>query len=157
MRFADALDRKGEEIERPPLVPIGTYLWTVSSMPEMDTIADGRFDVVDFKLKCIAPQEDVDPDALAEYTAKAGAISGLGRRHRFLFNTEDEGQFNRTLYNMKRFMKEHLQVEEMDDLPLKEALALCVNRQCLASIKWRPDQRDPEIFYDEIDRTAPAS
>ena len=156
MRFSDALDRKGEEIERPPLVPIGTYLWTVKSMPETDSIADGRFDVVDFKLGCIAPQEDVDPDALAEYAAKAGNIAGMTRRHRFLFNTEDEGAFNRTLFNLKRFMKEHLQIEEMDDISLKEALALAVNRQCLASVKWRPDPRDPEIMYDEIDRTAPA-
>lgn len=152
MRFADALDRRGEEIERPPLAPVGTYLWTVSKMPEMDTIADGRFDVVDFQLKCIAPQDDVDPDALAEY----GSIAGLSRRHRFLFNTEDEANFNRTLFNMKRFIKEHLLVENFDSIPMKEALAQCVNAQCLASIRWRPDPRDPEIMYDEIDRTAPA-
>jgi len=151
MRFQDALDRKGEEIARPPIAPVGTYLWTVSKMPTMDSIADGRFDVVDFTLKCVQPQEDVDPDALAEY----GDIAGLTRRHRFLFNTEDEANFKRTEYNMKRFVQEHLGVD-MSGKSWKEALAECVNCQCLASIKWRPDPRDPEIMYDEIDRTAPA-
>jgi hypothetical protein len=157
MRFADALDRRGEEIERPPLVPVGTYLWTVAKIPEMDTIADGRFDIVDFQLRCIAAQDDVDPDALAEYSQKAGNIAGLTRRHRFLFNTEDEGAFNRTLFNMKRFVKEHLGIDDFDSIPLKEALARCVNAQCLASVRWRPDPKDAEIMYDEIDRTAPAN
>lgn len=155
MRFQDALDRKGEEIERPPLAPMGTYRWVVSKMPEMDTIANGRFDVVDFTLKCLEPSEDVDPDAIAEYAAKAGAITSLVRRHRFLFNTEDEGAFNKTLFRLKQFLAQHLGVEGIDDISMKEALAESVNRHVLASIKWRPDPNDSEIMYDEIDRTAP--
>ena len=156
MRFQDALDRKGEEIERPPLVPIGTYLWTVSGVPDMATIADGRFDVVDFKLKCLAPQEDVDPDALEEFTEKSGSLQGLVRRHRFLFSTEDEGKFKATEFRMKTFVEQHLGVS-MVGKSWKESLAECPNHQCLASIKWRPDPRDTEIMYDEIDRTAPAT
>lgn len=154
MRFQDALDKQGQEIERPPNMPVGTYRWMVSKHPVMDTIADGRFDVVDFQLKCIEPLDDVDADALDNY----GTVQGKVMRHRFMFNTDpnEKAGFDRSLYNLKIFLREHLGLgEELDKMSIKEALAESVNREVLASVSWRPDRNDPEIVYDQIDRTAP--
>ena len=156
MRFADALDRRGEEIERPPLIPVGTYIWTVTKPPELDTIADGRFDVVDFTLRCVQQCDDVDPDSISEFEAKAGQVAGKVRRLRFLFNTEDEGAFNNTEFRMKSFIENHLGVS-MEGKTWKETFADVVGNQCQAEIRWRPDPKDPEIMYDELGRTSPVA
>ncbi len=156
MRFQDALDKQGQDIERPPNMPVGTYRWVISKHPTMDSIADGRFDVIDFMLQCVEPLEDVDPDAISEY----GKVQGKVMRHRFLFNTDpnEKAAFDRTLFNLKIFLREHVGLgESFDNMTLKEALAESVNQEVLASVSWRPDRNDPEIVYDQIDKTAPVT
>lgn len=155
MNFQEALNTKVDEIERPPLLPMGTYRWLVEKHPALDTIANGRFDVCDFILKCVEAKDDVDVEDLQAYIENAGDLSGARIRHRFMFNKEDEGNFKRSMFNLKRFITEHLGVGEEAGMSLKELLAQSVGQQCLGTIKWRPDQNDPEIQYAEIGTTAP--
>ena len=154
LNFQDALNTKAEDIDRPPLMPIGTYRWMVTKHPTLDTIADGRFDVVDFMMKSLSALDDVDADDLAEFTSKAGELTNQARRLRFLFNKEDEGAFNKTMYYLKTFIGEHLKVDTAG-MAMKEMLAATPNMTCSAAIKWRPDRDNPEIQYDEIGKTAP--
>jgi len=151
LNFSDALNTKTSEIERPPLLPIGHYIAIVEKMPSFDTIADGRFDVVDFILKIQSAGDDIDPDDIEEY----GDVTAARVRHRFLFNKEEQANFNQTLYNLKRFLQEHLLIDMNDDTPLKESLNNALNQQCLIAIKWRADRNDAEIQYAEVARTAP--
>jgi len=148
MNFNDALNVKMEEIERPPLIPVGTYRAVVSKVPSTDTIAKGAYDVLDFILKLVEAQDDVDQDELKAY----GPLTNAAVRHRFLFDTEDKSKFDRTLYNLKRFLEEHLKVEGGS---LKECINNARNQQCLVAVKWRPDKDDPEVQYNEVGRTAP--
>lgn len=151
LNFADALDTKVEDIERPPLLPIGTYRWMVTKQPEIDTIADGRFDVCDFSLKCLGPTDDVDSSELQAF----GDLSNVHRRFRFLFNKEDEASFKKTEFYLKQFLVDHLGIPEKGTM--KELLANALNQSCLGTVRWRPDKTNPEIMYDEISRTAPLS
>lgn len=150
MNFNDALNTKQSEIERPPLLPSGTYRAVVTKVPALDK--RGEYEVCDFQLKMLEAQEDVDPDALTEY-------GGLGptavARRSFMFNSNDEAAFKRTLFDLKRFLLDHLQVAGDDNTTLKELLNSSVNAQCLAFIRWRPDKNDPEIQYVEVAKTAP--
>lgn len=152
VNFADALNTNAGSIERPPLIPVGTYIAVVSKVPSMETIGDGKWDVLDFQMRLQAAQDDVDQDDLAAY-------GGLGPqsvlRQRFMFAKEDEAAFKRTLFNLKRFLTEHLQIENDDSTPLKQLIDSSVNHQCLAYVKWRADKNDPELFYNEIAKTAP--
>lgn len=152
VNFADALNTAAGEIERPPLIPVGTYTAIVSRVPSIETIGDGRWDVLDFQLRLQAPQEDVDEEALKEY-------GGLGQqsvlRQRFMFNKEDEAAFKRTLFNLKRFLLDHLKVDGTEKTPLKELIDNSVNHSCLAFVAWRPDKNDSEVVYNEIKKTAP--
>ena len=151
INFADHLKDNVSEIERPPLLPIGTYKFFVEKQPSIEeNIADGRFDRVDFLLKCIEATDDVDADALAEY----GSLDNTRLRYSFLFNKEDEQSFNRTKFALKRFLTEHLGVDA-DNASLNEAMAASVNHQCLATVRWRQDRNDPEVQYAEIGSTAP--
>lgn len=153
MNFADALNTRSSEIERPPLIPVGTYLARVKAIPTMDSVGDNKWDVLDFQLLLQNAGEDVDQDDLTQY-------GGLGPqsvvRHRFMFNKEDDAAFKRTLFNLKRFLLDHLQVEGGDDSALKELLDGAVGHTCNVFIRWRPDKNDPEVQYNEIGKTAPA-
>lgn len=150
MNFADALNVKSEEIERPPLMPVGTYRWIVEKIPSQDTIADGRYDVCDFTLKCMGAEDDVDEEDLAKF----GDVTKVRRRLRFMFNKEDEAEFGRSLFRLKQFLTETLGIEE-GNKSLKEMLNESVNMPLKADIRWRADKNDPEKQYDEIGRTAP--
>lgn len=152
MNFLEVLNKKVDDIERPPLMPVGTYRWVVKGY-STDTIANGDWDVVDFNLECIEPMQDVDEDDLKAY----GTVQGRRQRHRFMFNTQDQVSFDRTLFGLKRFLEEHLQIDGADKMDLKEALANAVNHQCLATIVWTQDKKDPsgETHFDNIGKTAP--
>jgi len=152
VNFAEALNTKSNSIERPPLIPIGTYSAIVTKVPAIETIGDGKWDVLDFQLRLQAPQDDVDTEALAEY-------GGLGPqsvlRHRFMFAKDDEAAFKRTLFNLKNFLTKHLLIEEGPETELKELINNSVNCQCLVYVKWRADKNDAELFYNEVGKTAP--
>jgi hypothetical protein len=154
MNFNDVLNKKSGEIERPPIIPVGTYRAVITKIPSIETTGDGKWDICDFQLKLLEAQEDVDQDDLKAYGG-LGATSVI--RHNFMFSKEDEANFNRNLYNMKRFLLEHLQVEGNENTSLKELLDASVNHQCLAFIKWRADKNDPEIQFAQVGKTAPIS
>lgn len=154
INFTDALNKKVGDLERPPLVPIGLYLTTVQKVPTMDTIAQDRFDVVDFPLVVAAPVE-VDEDELKDFRDSTGGdVIGQPVRLRFMFNKEDEVAFKRALFNLRRFLEEHLKCAS-SDVELKVALNNSVNGQCHTQIGHRPDPNDSEVQYIDVRRTLP--
>ena len=142
---------KLSEIARPANVPQGTYTMMVTKQPVFGEIAQGKYETCDFMMKIISATDDVDADDLKNF----GDITQSVMRNRFMFNTEDKTLFDRSLYNIKRFLEEHLLIEGAKKKELKQALAEAVNHQCLATVTWRPDPKDPEIIYQEIKGTAP--
>lgn len=153
MRFTDSLDRNLEEIKRPPNLPVGHYIWQVSKHPEVIDRdgANGSFQIVKFPLTCVAPDEDVDPDDLEEYGNVEGAM--VSRDFLFSNSPDDKAKFEQSMFNLKRFLG-HLGLDE--GMSLTEALAASVGRQCKGKVKHRPDPSDPEVVYQEIERTSQA-
>lgn len=152
MNFQDAAKMKTSDIERPPLVPIGTYRAVVKKVPVTETIGDGKFDTCDFTLGLIAASDDVDPETLKEF---GGLTANTMIRHRFMFNKEDQALFDRSLFNLKRFLEESLKVEGAEEMSLTQALNSSVGAQCMVFIKHRADKNDSEIQYPEIAKTGP--
>lgn len=152
--FAEALNVKMEDIKEPPKLPIGTYRAVVNKVPEISKSDDGKWTFVDFNLKIVGAQEDVDQDELRDF----GGLANTNRRHRFLFPTGDDEDakksFARTDWAMKQFMEKHLQAN-VAGMSKKEALAQCVNHECLVAINRRADKENPEIQHENIKRTAP--
>lgn len=153
--FTKILATKVEDVKRPPLIPAGTYRARVSKPASFDEISNGRFKVIDFQMLLVEPQLDVDQDALAAY---GGLNPGSQLRHRFMFGTEDgpdaKAREDRTLFNLKRFLSEHLGVQGDS---LNELVANAQGNECLVTVAWRPDPNDAEIQYNEIRKTAPLS
>lgn len=156
MKFSEALDRNMEEIKRPPNLPTGNYTWQVKKHPEIDEFESRNtgdtFERITFQLACVSPSDDVDTDELDAY----GNVEGALNRKSFLFNTnpDEKAAFDRSLFNIKRFLG-HLGLDvDEDGITLSDALAASVNAQCLGEITHRPDPNDPEIVYAEVGRTA---
>ena len=152
MDFNEALNLKADDIKQPPKLPVGTYTALVAKVPEISLSEDQRFKFVDFQLRLVKAEQDVDEDELRQY----GGLNGRTIRHRFLFNTgespEEDASAKRSLYYLKQFLIDHLQVDKAE---MKLMLDDSVNRQCLVSIGRRPDKNNMEIQYEDIKRTAP--
>lgn len=155
MTFADALNIKAENVERPVVHPKGTYLLQVSKPALFGDIKSkdgGEWDTVTFPCKALEPKDDVDPSDLA----KAGGIKGFGGRVQFMFNKgssdEDKAAFQKTLYQMTRFLTEHLGIPQGT---VREMIDKANGMRFLGTVDHRADKEDKEIVYAEIKRTAP--
>lgn len=154
LNFNDVLSTKLSEIERPPLIPMGHYIGRVTKVPGLETVGKGEWDTCDFPIQLMQAQDDVDPEALQAY-------GGLGKhsvlQKRFMFNKNDESSFKRTLFNLKRFLADHLKIAGADDdnTPLKQALNDSFGKDVMVFIKHRQDKEDKELFYAEISQTSP--
>ncbi len=141
--FADALNRKADDVEKPKPLPVGTYLCTIAGPPEMKEIGQNNTPAAIFAVKVVAPQGDVDMEAL---NAMGGA-AGKSLRQTF-FLTED------ALYRLKDFLTEACGIEA-NGRTLGEMIPDAVNRQFLATVKHRPSPDGTQI-YAEIGTTARA-
>lgn len=151
VNFNDVLKTKGGDIERPPLIPIGTYRGAIAKCQQGEAGQD--WDTIDFQIGLIEPQSDVDMDELAKY----GSLKSTQVRHSFMFSKkgDDEAATARTLFNLKRFLGETLKVEDLENMSIKEALGQVQGRQLLVNIGLRPDKNDPDTFYNQVKKTAP--
>ena len=153
MNFTDSLNRKMEEVKRPPNLPTGHYVWQINKVPEQESFESSRtgttFDRLTFQVSCVEAMDDVDPDDLAEY----GNVAGTLNRKSFLFtqDPDEKAGFERSMFQLKRFL-EHCGVEE--DVTLEEGINNAVGNQFVGEVTHRPDPNDTEIIYAEIGRTA---
>ena len=137
--FRKILGTKVEDVKRPPLIPVGTYRARVAKPVSYDEISNGRFKVMDFQLQLVEPMADVDADALTEY---GGLGKGSVLTHRFMFSTEEgpeaAANVERTVFNLKRFLSDHLKIQGED---LNELASQAVGNECLVHVKWRSDPK----------------
>lgn len=146
--FQEALNQPVDSIERPPLPPLGHYEWVVSKVPTMTE--RGQYDIIEFPMQAVAPQEDVDTDELKAF----GQVKKIVVRHSFLFDREDDVAAQTTLSRLRTFLEKHLLVK-FEGVPLKQALNDSVNKHFLGQLRYRADKTDPSTQYPEMGRTAP--
>lgn len=146
--FASIASKKIEDVERPPLPPVGEYRWRVTKVPEQTKTTDEKWEIVTFQVQALEALDSVEVD---DYK---GDITGIRNRVVFMFDTQDEAKFEQTLFNLRRFMENHLQCAEAG-MSIAEALNNSVNQEFIGTIRYRQDKNDPEVFYAEIGRTAP--
>jgi len=151
VNFNQLLDKKMDDIERPLNIPVGTYRCQVKKPAAISNSNDGKWEIVDFPLQLIEAIDGVSDEDLAAY-GKLGPHSVVNRK--FMFNTEDEAAQNRTLFDMKRFLVDHLKCGT-EDMSLKESINGAMGAQCLVFVKWTADKNDPEIQYANAAKTAP--
>ena len=148
--FSSLLDRKTEDVQRPPAIPVGIYVARIQKLPGETRKPEGKaFEILEFPMEILEATDNVDPDDLKDFK---GSVTGKVLRHSFLFSTDDEGNFESTAAKMKDFLEKHCGVEGED---IRELVANSVNAQCLIEVSHRKDQNDAEIVYAQIQRTMP--
>lgn|SRR5690606_913639 len=148
--FNALADKKLEDVERPPLLPMGHYRFKVEKMPEMDVNPDSEWYIIEFLCRAQEALDDVDPDSLQEF----GAVTNGVLRKTFMCDREDEGAAKQMLYNVKRFLVDHLQCAD-ESMSLKEGLAQSVGAEFTGQVVHKQDKNDKELFHANLTRTAP--
>lgn len=154
MDFSSALDTGANEVEKPPVPPQGTYIWVVTKVPTLSTSKSGEWSIVEFPIRGVSAEDDVDPEELQEF----GAASAMLNRISFMAPTEEgpEGDAARkkTLYQLKKFMQNTLNVDCADTATIREMLDASVNCHFMAQAVWRPSE-DGEDTYIDVKNHAP--
>lgn len=150
LNFADIASKKVEEVERPPLPPVGTYRFRVMKVPESTKSGDEQWEFLRFNCRAIEPMDNVD---LSDYK---GDPANIMLSKSFVFNSSDEAAFEQTLFQLRQFCEKHLRCVE-PGMSIAEMLNASVNAEFLGDVKWSQDKRDQsgETFNAEIGRTAP--
>lgn len=148
LNFADAASKKVAEIERPPLPPVGTYRWSITKLPIQTTSNDEKWDILTVPCRAMEAMDDVEQDDIP------GEVTNITNQIKFMFNKEDETEFDKSLYRVRTFFERHVKCADEDDT-VGQMLNKSVNQQFLGTIAWQQDKNDPEIFYANIARTAP--
>lgn len=143
--FASALNTRANDVEKPKLLPRGTYVWKVAKVPTQSETPSGEWNVIEFPLQCVEATSDVDQDDLEEF----GAVTGVRNRISFMFPTDPEkkNDFDRALYRLREFLTGILGLEANEDTTLKELLDGSVNYQFMAVATWTPG-RDGETYVN---------
>lgn len=146
--FNDALDTKASDVEKPPVLPAGTYIWTVVKVPTISTSKSGEWSIIEFPIKAVSAEDDVDPEELSEY----GSLNSALNRVSFMAPTADTEEAasdrKKTLYRVKKFCQNTLRVDADEDASIRQLLDASVNCQFLAQATWRSSDDGEETYVD---------
>lgn len=148
--FAEIASKRIEDVERPPLLPVGTYRFRVMKVPESTKSGDEAWEFLRFNCKVIEALDNVE---VGDYP---GDIANIILSKAFVFNSNDEAAFETTLFNLRQFCEKHLRCTE-EGMTVAEMLNASINAEFLGDVRWQQDKRDQsgETFQAEIGRTAP--
>jgi len=133
MDFTAMLDTHSNDVQKPKVQPQGTYAWTVTKYALSSvSSAKGDWDVVEFKVRAVRAEDDVDPDQLEEF----GDLKIAMNRVSFMFSKASDAENERVITQNKldKFLVETLGNEPA---PMREMLASAVNCQFLGRAVWR--------------------
>lgn len=147
MNFNEVLNTRASDIQKPPTLPSGTYVWKVSKLFKESQIGSGSWQVIDIPIVPISPDsesDDIDPDLLEEFGNLSAGVNSI----RFMFPTEPDRDTDRlrTANQLKKFLLDVLQVDGDDDTTIKELLAKSVGCEFRAQAIHRPV--DDNVYVD---------
>jgi hypothetical protein len=148
MDFNSALDTKASDVEKPPVMPQGTYIWKVSKVPSLSTSKSGEWSIVEFPIRGVQAEDDVDPDELEEFGGVGSAINRISFMAPTADTPEGEADRKKAMYRIKKFCQETLRVDADDNATLRELLDASVECQFLAQAAWRMSDDGEETYID---------
>jgi hypothetical protein len=141
--FASILDEAPTEISRPKPLPVGTYLCVVQGQPVYDKSNKKGTPFVEFTLRPITAEEDVDADDLAE-------MGGIGDKTiKATFYLTDDAVFRLDEFH------QHCGIDINEPASRRSRNEAIVNAQVRAVIKHEMSQ-DATQSFARLSRTAVA-
>lgn len=149
--FSPILDKQPSAIERPKPIPVGSYLAVIQGQPKLDKSTKKQTPYVEFTMKFLQAQDDVDADDLAHALTKPSgekkALTDVTMRNTF-YLTEDAA------WRLKQFLVRDLKMED-DNRSLAQMIAETAGMQVIVVVKHRASD-DGETTFAEIGATAAA-
>jgi hypothetical protein len=131
--FASILDESPTEVSAPQPAPQGTYVFVVSN-PRYDKSTKKGTDFVEFPVRAIAAESDVDEAELEE----AGGLDAINLRATF-YLTED------AVYRLDEFHS-HCGIDLEDGTSRRSRNDAVVNAEVRGFVKHEPSQDGTRIF-----------
>ena len=141
--FQEILNKKAASIEPPKPLPVGTYLCLISGQPEFGKIGKNNVDHVDFPLKFIQADNDVDQHMLQESLhQKDGTYKALQDYKQSLrfFMTDD------AVWRIVKFLVEDLGLDE--EKSLAQLIPEAMGRQVYVTFGHRASDDGSRVFMD---------
>lgn len=135
--FQDILNKPIDDIKAPQALPTGTYLCIVDGQPELGPVGKKETPAAIFNFKPVQPQDDVDPQLLAN--ALDGSSLTDKKIRYTVWLTEDSA------FRAKQFLKDHLGI---NGASLSEMFPQAMGKQVLVNIGHRTDGNPPQIYMD---------
>lgn len=149
MNFLDVLNTRAADVEKPEVLPEGTYVWKISKAHKESTASNGDYNVIEIPVVATEPYAEAD-DVDAEKLAAFGDLRASGNSIRFMFPTEadKENDRKRALFNLKRFLLDVVRVDADEDATIKELLGKMVGGDFIAQAQHRHDAARDATFVD---------
>lgn len=148
--FAEMLDRQAEEIQRPPVLPVGIYQVTINKQPEIDEInsKDGNvFDKITFPMQ-VQSAASVDEDELESF----GKVQGVPLRLDFIRTRDDDDPRQAdTDFKLKSFFGNC--GLDTDGATMGQLMGSVIGQSVLVQVNHQMDRDDPEIVYTRVGRS----
>lgn len=141
--FEELLNRKADEVEPPPTLPVGPYLTVLVGLPEKIESSKKKTPGFRFQHKIVAPLDGVDEEALAAF--EGGVVGKTVRNDMWV--TED------SLFMLTQFL-ENCGID-MTGKTITACIDETPNRQVVIYIKHESSE-DGERIFAKIGKTAPA-
>lgn len=120
--FQDILNRPSEEIKPPPVIPMGSYHTIVMGLPEQGQSSKKKTDFLKFTHKIIAPLDDVDPDAIAEFQADGETLVGQEIENTFYITDKSANMLKEFILNCGVDLTGKSMAEGLDEVPNAEVI-----------------------------------
>ncbi len=125
--FTDILNRPSEQIKPPVTLPMGSYHTVVMGLPEQGQSSKKKTDFLKFVHKIIAPLDDVDPDAIAEFEAvdengQGEKIAGQEIDNTFYITDKSANMLKEFLLNCGVELEGRSMAEGLEDVPNAEVI-----------------------------------
>jgi len=120
--FQDILNRPSEEIKPPPTLPMGSYHTIVVGLPEQGESSRKKTPQLKFIHKIIAPLDDVDPDAIAEFQADGETIAGQEVENILYVTDKSANMLKEFILNCGIDLAGKSMAEGLDEIPNSEVI-----------------------------------
>jgi hypothetical protein len=146
--ISDILNRPAEDVEAPKPLPPGSYNCVVKGLPEQGESSKKKTPFLKFALQITSPREDIDEEALAEYTADGAAV--VGKIIDATYYITDGA-----LFMLTDFL-ESLGIDFAGGKSVSAAIDESPNCEVVAFVKHEPSN-DGKRFFARLASTAKAS
>lgn len=120
--FTEILNMPADEIKPPVTLPMGSYHTVVMGPPEQGQSSKKKTDFLKFVHKIIAPLDDVDPDAIAEFEQDGEKIVGQEIDNTFYITDKSKNMLKEFIQNCGIDLTGRSMAEGLEDIPNAEVI-----------------------------------